>query len=274
MKRYFKYFMIPFIITIIIVVVSLGIGISGKIRNSEERYNTSWDNTECVYDWAGKMTDSEIASLNDRIMYWQEKCHADIVWITIDDAEYGYLSAVKEFGEWFTEEYGLGYTGSNTDSFVFVDNWSRGGDGKIHTWITTTGSRIRNNLTDSEVEEILYILDEIPSDDSDPYVQYMEILDKCGKQTRAYHPPFAWFYAFIAGIIAAGLFILLNWRSKLGDNTVTSSTYLEGGKAQFPVLQDIFNHKTVTKHKIESSSSGSGGGGGGGGSHGGGGHSR
>ena len=76
---------------------------------------------------------------------------------------------------------------------------------------------------------------------------------------------------FIAALVIAIIYIIINWRSKLGDVTVNAGTYVEGGNGKFLTATDIFNHKTVTKHKIERSS---GGGGGGGGSHGGGGHSR
>lgn len=270
MKSYLKFFGIPFIITIVVVAVCVVIGVGGSAKLDEARNNEYFDNTDCVWDLAEKMTDSEVKALNARIMKWEEKCHADILWITICDDENAYLNKVKALADEVAEGYGLGYEGPGGSAIVFIDNWSRGGDGKIHTWISTTGSRIRSDLTDSEVEEILNILDEIPNDAADPYEQYAKILDKCGKQTSLYHP-FPIFIPFIAGLIVAGIFILVNWRSKLGDVTVTSTTYLKGGKAQFPVARDVFRNKTVTSHKIERSS---GGGGGGGGSHGGGGHSR
>ena len=270
MSRYFKYFRIPFIIAAVLVIVCVVVGNNSARKYSYARDNDEYDNTDwVVYDWAEKLTDKEEEALSEAIYEWQEACCADIVWITMDEAGLGYLSAVKEYADSFSEEARMGYYGPGSNAIVFVDNWSRGGDGGIHTWVSTTGE-VRNRISDDDIEEILYILDEIPSDDADPYPQYMRILDRIGRKAYPYNP-FPVYIPIIAGVVAAGLFILLNWRSKLGDKTVTNSTYLEGGAAQFPVARDIFNHKTVTKHKIESSS---GGGGGGGGSHGGGGHSR
>lgn len=270
MSRYLKYFSVPFIISVVIMVICIGMGVSGKSKLNTPRDNDYYDNTECVvYDFADKLTDDEEYEMTERIFYWQEQCHADILWITLDSPELGYLDSVKQYANEVTEEMNMGYDGPGTGAIVFVDNWSRGGDGKIHTWVATTGYETRENLTNDECDEILYILDEIPNDDADPYVQYMKILDRLGKEARLYSP-FPWFIPFIAGLIAAALFIMFNWRSKLGDTTVTNTTYLSGGAAKFPVSNDVFNHKTVTKTKIESSSSS----GGGGGSHGGGGHSR
>lgn len=270
MSRYFKYFRIPFVIVAILIVVCLIVGNNSKRKYIEPRDNDYYDNTACVvYDWADKLTDEEEAELSEAIFEWQEACSTDIIWITMDEAQLGYLSAVKEYANRFNEDSQMGYYGPGTNAIVFVDNWSRGGDGGIHTWLSTTGE-VRNRISDDQVDEILYILDEIPSDDADPYEQYMKILYRVGNEAYPYNP-FPIYFPVIAGVIAAAIFILVNWRSKLGDKTITNSTYLEGGAAQFPVARDIFNHKTVTKHKIESSS---GGGGGGGGSHGGGGHSR
>lgn len=273
MKGYFKYFLIPFIVTAVITIGCLVIGSSYKATAYYERYNNVYDNTVCVYDWAGKMTEDEVYELNERILYWQEMSHVDIAFITMDSPELGYLEYVKDYADQFSYEYQMGYNKPIGDSVVFVDNWSRGGDGKIHTWISTRGERVRSDLTDDEATDILYILDEIPSDDSDPYAQYCRIVDAIGEQTVLYHPPYGMFLVpLVAGLIAAVIFILINWRSKLGDVTVNEGTYLKGSAPTFPVMRDEFVTKTVTKTKIESSSSS--GGGGGGGSTGGGGHSR
>ncbi len=273
MRGYFKYFRIPFIITAVFSIVSVVAYISAKNGIDTERHNTSWDNTLCVIDSADKMTDEEEQLLTERIMEIQNDCQVDMVFITLYDSERGYLDKVHQFADAFAEDNHLGYDYPGGSSIVFVDNWSRGGDGKIHSWISTTGM-IRERISDSDCDEILYILDDIPSDDADPYYEYMRIADALAKRADRLRPPFSLIVVFIAALVIAIIYIVFNWRSKLGDVTVTAGTYINGGRGEFKVSTDTFSHKTVTKHRIERSSGGGGGGGGGGGSHGGGGHSR
>ncbi len=269
MTRFFKYFAVPLILAVILTVVALTSYNSAKAEIDTVRHNDQWDNTVCVYDLAGKMTDSEVLSLNSYIVELEEQCLADIVVITLDDPEYGYLEMVHSYADWFAEEYRLGYDYPGGSAIVFVDNWSRGGDGGIHSWVSTTGA-VRDRLSDSEADSILDILDEIESDDADPYDQYYEIVGKLAKKATPLRPPYSMFAAFIIALIVAAIYIFINLRSKLGDVTVTSHTYVKGGNGKFNILTDTFRNKTVTKRKIESSSGGSGGGG----SHGGAGHSR
>lgn len=272
MKSYFSYFKIPFIILAILAVISVPMYLRKVTTLSHVRSNEFSDNSMAVYDYAGKMTATEVDALNELIQYWSEKSCVDIAVVTLDDAEYGYLYKVKEYADDFAETKQLGFTGPNTAAIVFVDNWSRGGDGYIHSWISTEGELVKSRLTTEVCENILNVPDEIPGDTADPYEQYVKIVNACGNKVNPLRFPIKTVFCFGAGAIAAGVFIALNWKSKLGDNTVTSSTYLKEGSARFPVSRDMFSHKTVTKRKIERSSSGGGGGGGGG--RGGGGHSR
>ena len=272
MNRYFNYFKIPLIITAIVAVIS---GIAYGVYSSSinyERANEFYDNKYCVFDMADKLTDEEEQSLNELIKYWEKEACTDIVLITLDDAEYGYLDAVRSYADWFSEEYQMGFDGPGGSAIVFVDNWSRGGDGKIHSWISTTGS-VREHLSDDDAVEILYILDEIENDAADPYIQYCKIIEECGKEARPLQRPYGGLVCVIFGLIVAITYVIINWRSKLGDVQVTPNTYLKDGRVEFPVKRDLFLNSVVTKHKIETSSSG-GSSGGGGGSHGGGGHSR
>ena len=270
MDRYFRYFRVPFIITAVIIVVCLGIYIPAVNSVDYERNNAYYDNSWQVYDMADKLSDSEEEALNDLIQEWQAKSCIDIAVVTLDDADLGYLSAVHEFADEFTEETEMGFYGPMTASAVFVDNWSRGGDGKIHSWISTTGAEVRSRLTDDDCDDILNVLDEIENDNADPYYQYREIVEKIGKEAAPVNPPFSFAVVLLVALVVSGIYIAINWRSKVGDKTVTSGTYLKDGKASFSAKEDVFRNKVVTKHKIESSSSS----GGGGGSHGGGGHSR
>lgn len=275
MKSYFNYFKIPFIIVAVMIVVTVPVYLKKAKSVSHERGNTVSDNSMAVYDYAGKMTDEEVEKLNDLIQKWSIKSSVDIAVVTLDDAENGYLEKVQDYAYEFTEENQLGFEEPGGAALVFVDNWSRGGDGYIHSWVSTTGDRVRSKLSDEKCEEILNILDEIPDDDADPYPQYEKIVKALGKKVNPVNPPFNIVFCFIAGLVAAVGYIFFNWNSKVGDDMVSSGTYLSGGTT-FPVLRDSFRNKVVTKRKIErdKGSSGGSGGGGGGGSHGGGGHSR
>ena len=272
MKSYFKYFRIPFIIAAVITIASLAVYLGARSEaENAERNNSSWDNTCTVLDYAGKMTDYEVESLSDRLYEIEQATQTDIVFLIIEDAENGYLDSVRRIADAFSEDNHMGFDYPGGSAIVFVDNWSRGGDGKIHSWMSTTGL-IRERISDTDAEEMLNVLDELTSDDEDPYYVYSKLAKKIYKKGGVLVPPYSAGTAFLAALVIAVIYIVLNWRSKLGDVTVNERTYLEGGSANFTHKSDTFTHKTVTKHKIERSSSS--GGGGGGGSHGGGGHSR
>ena len=271
MKSYFKYFRIPFIIAAVITVVTLPIYFSVKssVMNTE-RNNSSWDNSVTVIDTAGKMTDEEERMLGERIEEIETACQTDIVFFIIDDPANGYLDSVRRIADNFSEDNHMAFDYPGGSAIVFVDNWSRGGDGGIHSWMSTTGT-IRERINDDDATEMLNVLDELTSDSDDPYYVYTKLANKIYKKGGKLRMPFGMGTVLLAALVLSAIYIFINWRSKLGDVTVNSGTYLDEGQANFRVKTDTFNHKTVTKHKIERSSSG---GGGGGGSHGGGGHSR
>ncbi len=272
MKSYFKYFKIPFIIAAVITLISIPLYLAAKSSvMSEERNNSTWDNSVTVIDKAGKMTSEEQRLLGEKLEEIEAACQTDIVFLIIDDAENAYLDSVRRVADNFSEDNHMGYDYPGGSAIVFVDNWSRGGDGKIHSWMSTTGS-IRDRISNEDADNMLNVLDELSSDDEDPYYVYLSLAKKIYRKGARLRMPFTMGAVLLTALVLSIIYIVVNWRSKLGDVTVNSGTYLEGGEARFRVKTDTFNHKTVTKHKIERSSSS--GGGGGGGSHGGGGHSR
>lgn len=270
MKSYFKYFAIPFIIALVITVIALPVYLVARADfMNTSRNNSSWDPSVTVVDAANKMSDEEEKALGEQLMKAEAACQADIVFFIIEDPANGYLDSVRRLADSFSEDNHMGYDYPGGSAIVFVDNWSRGGDGKIHSWMSTTGE-IRGRISDSDATEMLNVLDEL-SDDDDPYYVYSKLARSVERKGSRLRMPYSMWAVLAIALVISLIYIILNWRSKLGDVTVTSGTYLENGKANFKVRTDTFNHKTVTKHKIERSS---GGGGGGGGSHGGGGHSR
>lgn len=293
MREYFRYFKWVFI-TLAVLVVILGVvkGVQGvaAMTGNHERTNTECKTSQRVFDYADVLTNGEEKKLEDLIARREKQTGCDIVLVTLCESleEYAreiepdvpYNQFVRIFAEEYYEENNFGYNKPNGDGVILVDNWFREADGKIHTWFCTTGI-VKDAYSDADIDRILddvYLYVE-----NNPYRAYKTYVnefyrDMTGKRILNLSMP-GWF-PILAGIIAAVIFILLNWKSGSGSKTTTASTYLEGGTEHFTNKQDIFLRKSVTKRRIESSSSGGshGGsghsGGGGGGSHGGGGHSR
>lgn len=306
MEKFIKYFTVPFIISAVVIALSLGCYFFMKPDVSEVnpvRNNSAWDNSNVVFDYADKLTDDEEAKLSERIRELESTYYVDVAVVTLYEdltpyvESYGYGSElptskqVMVFADNFSDENVMGYNNDyyaeqgysirdqygkvRGDSIVFVDNWSRETDGKVHSWISTSG-RCMNMISQSEAESLM---DEYLTlgDDDDPYEAYLGLITACVKKTNPDVTPL-WGIkgAAIFGLVMAIIYIIVNWRSKLGTVDVTSTTYLaNSARSAFTDKQDIFINKTLTHHKIESSSGGSGGHSSSGGfSHGGGGHSR
>ncbi len=291
MKEYFRYFKWIFIVIAVLLVILGSIkGAKAAMSGKHERTNTACTTTQRVFDKAGVLTDEEVKKLEELIAKREKQTGCDIVLVTLEESleEYAreiepdvpYNQFVRIYAEKFYEENHFGYNQSNGDGVILVDNWYREADGKIHTWFCTTGI-VKDAYSDADIDRILdevylYVED-------DPYRAYETYVNQFyrhmtggghGIELPAGLP-------VMAGITAAVLFFLMNWKARGGRKTTTDTTYLEGGKEHFVNRQDIFLRKSVTKRHIERSSGGSGGGGGsssggggGGGSHGGGGHSR
>lgn len=292
MKEYFRYFKWLYIIfaaaVLLFALLTVGhtaiAGIAGH-----QRTNTECATTERVFDYGGVLTDKEEAKLRKLIAKREEQTGCDIVLVTLKESlkDYAreiepgvsYSEFVRVYAEQFYENNNFGYDRPNGDGVILVDNWFREDDGRIYTWFCTTG-KVKKAYSDADIDHILdnvyrYV-------ETNPYRAYKTYVndfyhDMMG--INVVHLNVPGFVPWLAGIIAAVIFVLLNWRAKKGVKTTTATTYVDGMKPQFRVREDRFIRKTVTQHKIESSSSGGhggghSGGGGGGGSHGGGGHSR
>lgn len=294
MKQYFHYFRwIYLVLGIVIVLYLFLLGSHAVLANMSayDRTNTECTIQERVFDQADVLTDQEEEKLRSLIAKRERQTGCDIVLITLDEplAEYALsidpytpsAEYVRVYAEQFYEENNMGYDKPNGDGVVLVDNWSREDDGMIHTWFCTTG-KVKDAYSD---EDINHILDNVYRDvETNPYRAYKTYVndfyhDMLGMRAFDLYVPGG--MPWVVGLIALVVFLIVNWRSKRGDKTVTASTYVAGHKPEFPVRQDRFLHKRVTSHKIQTSSSSGGGSsggggrsGGGGGSHGGGGHSR
>ena len=292
MREYIRYFRWLFLCIAVLALVLIGIE-GGHASRAKARYyertNEACRTDQRVFDYADVLSTEEEKELEELIAKRERQVQCDIVLVTLEESlkEYArekepsvsYDQFVRVYAEAFYEENGFGYNQPNGDGVLLVDNWYLEDDGRIYTWLCTTGI-VKDAYSDEDVD---HILDRVYRDiEKDPYRAYQTYIndfydDMLG--SRMFHADVPRALPLIIGIIAAVIFIPLNWKSRSGSNTTTAKTYVSGGKEQFVNKQDLFIRKSVVKRHIETSSGNSSGGGsssggGGGGSHGGGGHSR
>ena len=313
LKQYLKHFKVGLILMAIAVTVIVGYRIFLNNRPSE--YYDS-PNTERVYgdqrvfDYADQLTDEEEANLESYIHEVERETCMDIVIVTINmpladyEPEYRAKYSINVtpdkytmvFADKFWEDNKFGYdapqvldgTTNTGDGILLVDNLYKDpevaamlGTSGMSTWMCTTG-KAEEHYSDSDID---YALDRFYDYvESDYYeacrawvrdaVYEMRIFTGGASYPLPVRGPVT------VGLIVAFIYFLVNFREKAGKVTTTAKTYIRG-KATFPVREDRFLRKNVTKvyNPPSSSSGGSHGGGGhhtsgGGGSHGGGGHSR
>lgn len=288
--KYFKWFYLVLgILALLLILLTAGqAGIAKAI--GYERTNTECLTAERVFDYADVLTDKEEEKLRRLIARREKQTGCDIVLVTLNETLEDYVRElgwnvsydkfVMVFAENFYEQNKFGFDKPNGDGVLLVDNWYREADGKIYTWLCTTGKAY-----DAYYEEdIDHLLDNVYRYvETNPYRAYKTYVntfyhDMAGTGVfRIYVPGYV---PWVVGILSAFLFVLYNWKSKKGSKTVTATTYVPGKQPVFRVHEDRFLRKSVVTHRIQSSSGGgghSGGGrshGGGGHGHGGGGHSR
>lgn len=291
MREYFRYFRWFYIILGALLFL-FGLISGGHWAISEvagyQRTNTECTTDERVFDYADVLTAREEDKLRRLIAKREEQTGCDIVLVTLEESlkEYareiepgvGYDEFVRVYAEAFYEGNQFGFDKPNGDGVLLIDNWYREDDGRIYTWLCTTG-KVKDAYSSAEINHILdNVYRYVEHNPFRAYKAYVNDFyhDMAGIQAFNLYVPGA--VPWIAGIISAVIFILANRRSKSGAKTTTSSTYVNGMHPEFKVREDRFLRKSVVTHRIQSSSGSGGGGGaghgGGGGSHGGGGHSR
>lgn len=301
-KRFFKYFRVPLIM---VCVIAVCFGIVRYYKGTYEDKFKESTNFERVYgdkrvfDYGDQLTNDEEQKLEAYIHEAEIKAQTDIVIVTLNeslkdfapeyranyDMEITPNRYVMVYADKFWEDNKFGYNcpqvmdGKTTtgDGVLLVDNLFREPEtGRIYTWMCTTGNAEEEYSSD----EINYALDVFYEYvEVDYYRACIEFVDKVVRdmQDRKLSKA-AWPYV-VTGIFLF-IFIIAKIDSPDGENTIKEDSYLIEGSLSFPVCEDKFMHKNLTKtYNPPSSSSSSGGGGGhhssgGGGSHGGGGHSR
>ncbi len=292
MRDYINFFKIPFIFVGILAVITLVVTIANG--GSEEvvimeRTNTECTTTERVFDYADVLTDSEEDSLRERIAIKETETQSDIVIVTLNESLVEYAAQYEDvigavpisqcvmvYADNFYEENRFGYDRPVGDGTLLLDNWYREEDGKIHSWMLTSG-RVIEAFSESDIDYVLNYSLEVVEDS--PYEAYCRYVDTYADYYNIYYGDLEIPFIFTAGfaLLVAGIFFLVNIIGKKGKSTVNQATYVVGGRPTLRWKEDRFIRKSVSKVKINTDSNSSGGGrhtSAGGSSFGGGGHSR
>lgn len=295
MKEYFRHFRFLFLAFGIVAILGVFSYIKYCIENSAPlgRTNTECTTEERVFDYADVLTDEEEDKLREQIAEREEQIQADIVLVTLNESLKEYARSYDSSAEYseftmiyadnFYEEHNFGYNKPIGDGVLLLDNIYREDDGRVYTWMCTTG-KAEDKYSVGMIDHILDVFYE--NVDTNPYIAYRDFVDNVyydladkPEVTVAQNYP----YVGVAAI-AAIVYILINLSMQKGTKTVNTRTYVNGGQPNYRRKEDMFIRKNVTSRTIETSSGGGGGssssGGGGhhtssgGHSHGGGGHSR
>ncbi len=152
MREYFRYFRWIYIIlaAMAFLTVLLHVGHWGLARVANyQRTNTECVTAERVFDGADVLSDKEEEKLRRLIAKREKQTGCDIVLVTLKEplAEYalaiepGVRSSeyVRVYAEQYWENNRFGYDKPDGDGAFLVDKWFIGDDGKIHTYLSTTG---------------------------------------------------------------------------------------------------------------------------------------
>ncbi|MBQ6886238.1 MAG: TPM domain-containing protein [Lachnospiraceae bacterium] len=293
MKEYFRYFRFLFIAFAAVFVIWI-FCVGGKMLSGGnqgiERTNTECTTEERVFDYGNVLTDEEENKLREQIAEREKQAGIDIVLVTLNeslkeyargyDSNVSYDKFVMIYADNFYDEHKFGYNKPIGDGVLLLDNIYREDDGKVYTWMCTTG-KAEIVYSSAMIDHALDVFYEYV--DTDPYRAYKNFVDQVYADMRmdgnAVVMP--WYMPIALAFIATIVFIIVNLANRKGRRTTNQRSYVNGGQPRIRRKEDAFIRKSVTSRTIETSSGGSGGGGGGGhhtsssgASHGGGGHSR
>lgn len=291
MKEYFHYFRYLFLTFGVVVAVCIVLLVVFSNPNTViERTNTECTTEERVFDYADVLTDEEENKLREQIAEREQQIGADIILVTLNESlkEYAreydpyvtYDKFTMIYADNFYDEHKFGYNEPYGDGILLLDNIYREDDGKIYTWLCTTG-KVEAKYSNAMIDHILDVFYE--DVDTNPYRAYSSFIDQfyddmMDKGSAGNLMP--WYMPFAVAVIVTAIFIAVNMTNRKGRKTTNQRSYVNGGQPRMKRKEDTFIRKSVTSRTIETSSSGGSGGGGGhhtssgGHSHGGGGHSR
>lgn len=298
MKKYIKVFKIPFLVLAVFLVLGISCKIIAANRTSTGFVRSNPEcTTERVFDYADVLTREEEEQLREQIAAAENACGTDIVIVTLNESleEYARMYGTKQgtgtsidavagiepyqytmvFADDFYDEEAFGYNKPHGDGVLLLDNWYREADGKIYSWMSTSG-KAQTELSSEDIDEILdQSLEYVDDDPAYAYGRFVELVEVCMGPGEALDKVLGGWISVAIGLVAGVIFLGVNFGARRGKKTVETRTYVKNGSPNIKERQDLFLTKTVTRRKIETQSSGGGGHTSSGGfSHGGGGHSR
>lgn len=294
MKKYLNYFKIWFIIIGILLVAGIGCKIyTNSLKVDFVRKNTEAATEERVFDYADKMTAEEEELLRKQIAKAENNIGCDIIVVTLNETLENYAKSYEDsvgsvepyqytmvYADNFYDENKFGYDQPYGDGVLLVDNWFREKDGKIHSWMCTTG-RVMDRYSSAMIDDTLSTaLEQVDENPYGAYSMFVSLVESEMTPGGLKAPLIPEAYDLLMAAVASLMFYLFNHGRKKGAKTVSKETYVGTGNVRMIDRRDVFINKTVTKRVIQTQSSSGGGGGGGahrsssGRSHGGGGHSR
>ncbi|MCR4650645.1 MAG: TPM domain-containing protein [Lachnospiraceae bacterium] len=290
MNRYLKTFKIPFILSIVVIILTV-IGSIAVSSTHSPRNNSEFTTSQRVFDYADKLNDADEQKLNDTIHEYEKKARTDIVVVILNENLTDYVERkdivvpvseqVMVYADDFADENALGYDQPHGSAVVFVDNWSREADGRLYSWISTSGDMI-HLLPRWKAEEIMdsYLTLNDYADSATILNAYTNVVRGIAGRGKGGTVPYIMTDPRLPlgiALVVAILYIIINWNSKVAEVTVSSKTYIDNGEPRWLQEMDVFINKSLNYTIINRSSGGGGGGShisSGGFSHGGGGHSR
>ncbi len=283
MKQYFKYFAIPYIIFVALLLVTTVVFIIQLFEKDEVVRGNNECTTERVYDYYDMLKPEEEDKLRERIAKVEEKVHCDIVLVVINEPILDYCgytentdanweSAMMNYADDFYDQNLYGYDKVHGDGVLLLDNWylqGRAGS-QAGYWLSTCGA-VYERYSDYMIEDLL---DDVEfgayTSAYKAYMEYIDHIERYMGADKGHSPLLSVGICLIGGLIPAIIFILIHLKSKEGDKTVTQSTYIDtekSGNTVFKERKDELIDKHVTSVRIQTSSSGGSYGGGRGGGH-------
>ncbi len=285
-QQYVKFFKVWFLVVGIVSVLAI-VMLFFRLGNKEEFVERENDASpsERVYDEADVLSEEEEDKLRELIEEAEAKIQCDIIVVTINQPveglskqvqeEYGYRhndwdNNMQDLADDFYDNNQFGYdeAGSDGDGVLFLDNWYPDQEG---SWVSGSG-RAAEVISGRELEIIKAFEAKLDDSEYKAYRAYVnkvvEMLSNSEKGLVVYGGGSAYIWAVILfPVLIAGIFIMVNLKSKEGTVTTSITTYVADGKPRMNDKRDDFLRKNVTSRVIQTNSSSGGSRSGGGGMH-------
>ena len=280
-KQYLKYFLGWFIVLGILLFVFV-MKLIINVLTDDTKVRTNFDApSERVYDQADVLTDEEEDKLRAQIAKAEAEIGCDIVLLTINQPVEG--SGIEaynyRYNDWelnmrdiaddFYDDNSFGYDTYDYDGALLLDNWYEGQEG---SWLSTSGA-VYEEFGTYDIDEVLDEVYYAMVNGKSAYIAYSRGIDKIVSLMKAdYSGSLSMgnfvLMAIVIPAIVAVIFIAVKKKSKEGEITTNSNTYVNGN-ARMNRQADDFIRKTVSTRRIprNNSSGGHSSSGGRGGSH-------